>query len=59
MSAAAILQLIFQYGPAAVTMVQNLVAKLEAGQTVTVADVEAELSGLKPYAAYAIRKAGS
>jgi hypothetical protein len=59
MGAAAILQLILTYGPGAVTLVQNLVTKLEAGDTVTLADVEAQFAGMQPYAAYGIRQAGT
>jgi hypothetical protein len=55
MNAAIILQLILQYGPSAVTAISDLVAKLEAGGALTVADVEAEFAGLKPYSAYSIR----
>lgn len=59
MTAAVILNLILTYGPGAVTLIQALIVKIEAGQTVSLADVEAELSGLKPYDQYAIRKAGA
>jgi hypothetical protein len=51
--------MISTYGPGAVTLVQNLVSKIEAGGTVTLADVEAEFNGLKPYGAYGIRQAGT
>jgi hypothetical protein len=51
---AMILQLVVQYGPEAVTVISNLVSKLEAGGTLTVADVQAEFAPLKPYSAYKI-----
>ena len=54
MNFAAILAMLFQYGPEAVTVIENLIAKLEGGGTVTVADVQKEFAGLKPYDAYGI-----
>jgi hypothetical protein len=54
MGAAAILQLVLTYGPSVVSLIQTLVAKIEAGGTLTVADVEAEFATLKPYAAYGV-----
>lgn len=57
MSAALILQLILQYGPALESTIGNLIAKLESGATLSVADVELEFSGLKPYSAYNVRLA--
>lgn len=59
MTAAAILQLVMTYGPNIVEFIDDIVKKLEAGQEVTVADVEAEFVGLKPYSAYSIKLAGS
>ena len=54
MNFAAILAMILQYGPEAVTVIENLIAKLEGGGTVTIADVEKQFAGLKPYSAYGI-----
>jgi len=59
MNAAIILQLLMQYGPTLETGISNLVKKLEAGSTVTLADVEAEFADLEPYTAYGVKKAGS
>lgn len=56
MSAALILQLVLTYGPEAVSLIQSLVTKLEAGKTLTLADVELELAGLQPYGAYGVRQ---
>jgi hypothetical protein len=50
-----VLQLIEQYGPEAVTGIQSLVATLESGGTLTIADVESAFAPLKPYAGYNIR----
>jgi hypothetical protein len=57
MSAALILQLILQYGPALESTIGNLIAKLESGATLSVADVEAQFAGLTPYSGYNIRLA--
>jgi len=57
MGASVILQLILTYGPALETTIGNLIAKLESGATLSVADVELEFSGLKPYSAYNVRLA--
>ena len=45
MNFAAILAMILQYGPEAVTVIENLIAKLEGGGTVTIADVEKQFAG--------------
>lgn len=50
-----IIQLIIQYGPEAVTAIENLVKQLESSGTLTVADVQAEFAPLKPYSAYNIQ----
>jgi len=47
------------YGPDVVTLIQGLVTKLEAGEVLTVADVEAQFAGLQPYSSYGVKKAGS
>jgi len=54
MNFAAILAMILQYGPQAVTVIENLIAKIEGGGTPTVADVEKEFAGLKTYSAYGV-----
>jgi hypothetical protein len=54
-----ILEFIFQYGAAAETIVANLVAQVEAGKVITLADVTAEFAPLKSYGSYGIAKAGS
>lgn len=53
----AVLQLFTTYGPALATGIENLRLKLSAGNTVTLADVEAEFSGVQPYASFGVRDA--
>ena len=50
-----IIQLIIQYGPEAVTAIENLVKQLESSGTLTIADVQSEFAPLKPYSAYNIQ----
>lgn len=57
MGASVILQLILTYGPQLETTISGLIAKLESGATLSVADVELEFAGLKPYSAYNVRLA--
>jgi hypothetical protein len=57
MGASLILQLILTYGPQLETTISDLIAKLESGATLSVADVETEFAGLKPYSAYNVRLA--
>lgn len=57
MSAAAIEALIIlaaKYGPELIFAIAEQFRRLQAGQTVTIEDVEAAFKGLKPYAAYGI-----
>ena len=58
-AALAIFQALMTYGPAVEGIVSSLVSKLKAGDTVTLADVEAQFAGMQPYNAYAIRLAGT
>lgn len=57
MDITSIIGLVVTYGPQAVTLVENLVNRLENGQTLSVADVQAEFAVLKPYDGYHIKLA--
>lgn len=59
MGAAAILQLVVQYGPQAVTAITNLVQILETKGQLTLAEVEAEFAALEPYSDFNITAAKS